>query len=49
MLLQGLAEGFAEDAHAAAVDYADAGEAGEEGVVDEFFDGAGGVVYVVAD
>ena len=28
MLLEGLAEGFAEDAHAAAVDYADAGEAG---------------------
>jgi len=28
VLLQKLAEGFAEDAHAAAVDYADAGQAG---------------------
>ena len=28
MLLQQLAQGFAEDAHAAAVDYADAGQSG---------------------
>ena len=38
MLLQQLAQGFAEDAHAAAVDYADAGQAGEEGAVDELLD-----------
>jgi hypothetical protein len=49
MLLQGLAQGFAEDAHATAVDDTDAGEAGEECVVDKFFYGAGGVVDGVAD
>ena len=49
MLLQELAEGFAEDAHAAAVDDADARESGEEGAVDELFDFAGGVVDCVAD
>src|SRR5271165_6555410 len=49
MLLQQLAEGFAEDAHAAAVDYADAFQAGEEGAVDEAFDFAGGVVDGAAD
>jgi len=35
MLLQGLAQGFSQDAHAAAVDYADAREACQEGAVDE--------------
>src|SRR5579872_1685302 len=49
MLLQGLTEGFAEDAHTAAVDYADAGQSGEEGAVDEFLHFASGVVDVVAD
>ena len=49
MLLQELAQGFAEDAHAAAVDDADARESGEEGAVDKFFDFAGGVVDGVAD
>src|SRR4051812_36265646 len=49
MLLEGPAQGFAEDSHATAVDYADAGEAGQKGVVDEFFYGAGGVVDGVAD
>jgi hypothetical protein len=38
MVLEQLAEGFSQDAHAAAVDYADAGEAGEEGLVYEAFD-----------
>src|SRR5579872_711574 len=49
MLLQGLTQGFAEDAHAAAVDYADSGQSGQEGAVDEFLDFAGGVVDGVAD
>ena len=49
VLLQGLAQGFAEDAHAAAVDNAHAGQSGEESVVDEFFHFAGGVVDVAAD
>lgn len=49
MLLEGLAQGFAEDAHAAAVDDADARESGEESAVDEFFDFARGVVDGVAD
>jgi hypothetical protein len=49
MLLQGLAQGFAEDAHAATVDYAHAGQSGEEGVVDKLFYGSCGVVHVEAD
>jgi hypothetical protein len=49
MLLQKLAKGFAEDSHAAAVDYADAGESGEEGAVDELFDFAGCVIDRLAD
>src|SRR5580658_6915837 len=48
-LLQELAEGFAEDAHAAAVDYADGGQAGQEGTIDEALDFAGGVVDGAAD
>src|SRR5437763_1274895 len=36
MLLKGLPQGFAEDAHAAAVDYAHARQSGEKGMVDEF-------------
>ena len=47
--LQGLAQGFAQDAHAAAVDYADARQAGEECAVDKFLHVAGGVVHVIAD
>ena len=49
MLLQQLAQGFAEDAHAAAVDDADAREPGEEGAVDKFFDFAAGLIDGLAD
>ena len=49
MLLQQLAESFAEDSHTAAVDYADAGESGEEGAVYKLFDFAGSIVHRVAD
>ena len=49
MRLQGLAQGFAEDTHAAAVDDADTRQAGEKSAVDELFDFAGGVVHVVAN
>ena len=49
VLLEHLAEGFAEDAHAAAVDDADAREAGEEGAVDESFDFAAGLVDGLSD
>ena len=49
VLLQELAEGFAEDAHAAAVNDADARESGEEGAVDELFDLGGGFVDVAAN
>ena len=38
MLLQQLAQGFAQDAHAAAVDDADARQSGEKCAVDELFD-----------
>ena len=48
MLLQGLT-GLCGDAHAAAVDYADSGQSGQEGAVDEILDFAGGVVDGVAD
>jgi len=44
VLLQCLAQGFAEDAHAAAVDHAHPRQSGKEGVVDKLFYGAGGVV-----
>ena len=49
MLLQQVTKGFAEDSHAAAVDYADAGKTGEEGAVHEFFNFAGGIVDRLAD
>ena len=49
MLLQVLAQGFAQDAHTAAVNYADAGESGQEGTVDEFLDFGGGVVDGTSD
>ena len=49
MLLQRLPQCLAQDAHAAAVDYAHAGQAGEKCVVDEFFDCASRVVHVKAD
>jgi hypothetical protein len=47
MLFQGLARGFAQDAHA--VDYANARQSGEKGAVDELFDFAGGVVDVAVE
>src|SRR5439155_26044783 len=43
MLLQELAQRFAQDAHAAAVDNAHPRQSGEESAVDEFLDFAGGV------
>ena len=49
LLLQKLAKGFAEDSHAAAVDYADAGKTGEEGAVHEFLNFAGSIVDRLAD
>ena len=49
MLLQILAQGFAEDAHAAAVDDAYSRHAGQERAVDEFLDFAGGFVHSAAD
>ena len=49
MLLQRLPQGFAQDAHAAAMDHTDSRQAGEEGVVDKFFYGARRVVDVEAD
>ena len=49
MLLQQLAKGFAEDSHTAAVDYADAGQACQEGAVDESFYIARSVVDGLAD
>src|SRR5215472_14742699 len=49
MLPQQLTKGYAEDAHATAVDDADARESGEEGAVDEFFDFAAGAVDGLAD
>jgi len=49
MLLQHLAQGFAQDAHAAAVDDADAWQSGEEGAVDEFLDFTGSVVDGLSD
>src|SRR5579863_5690361 len=49
MLLQHLAQRFAQDAHAAAVHDADARQAGEEGAVDETFDFAAGLVDGLAD
>src|SRR5882762_536688 len=49
MFLQILPQSFAQDPHAAAVHYSDAGQAGEEGAVDELFDFAGGLVDGAAD
>jgi hypothetical protein len=49
MLLEVLAEGFAENAHAAAMDDADAGKSCEEGTVDELLDFACGFVDGAAD
>ena len=49
MLLQHLAQSFAEDAHAAAVNHADARKPGEESAVDELFDFAAGLVDGLAD
>src|SRR5579864_8639158 len=49
MLLQHLAEGFAEDAHAAAMDYADTGQPGQEGAVNELFNLAARDVDGLAD
>jgi len=49
MLLQHLAEGFAEDAHTTAMDYADAWQPGQEGAVNELFDFAARDVDSLAD
>lgn len=49
MLLKQLAEGFAEDAHAAAVNHADARQACKKCAVDELFDFLGGFVDGLAD
>src|SRR5579863_4771895 len=49
MLLQHLAQGFAKDTHAAAVNDAHARESGKEGAVNEFFDFAGGLVDGLSD
>ena len=49
MLLQHLAEGLAEDAHAAAMDDADARKPGEEGAVDEFFNFCGSLIDGLTD
>ena len=49
MLLQELAKGFAEDSHAAAVDYAHARQSGKERTVYEFFHFAGSIVDGLAD
>lgn len=38
MLLQHLTQSLSENAHTAAVDYADSGEPGEESTVNEFLD-----------
>src|SRR5437879_7077895 len=49
VLLQHLAESFAEDAHTAAMDYADAGQPGQEGAVHELFNLAARDVDGLAD
>src|SRR5712692_4765188 len=49
MLLQILAQSFAEDAHATPVDDAHPRHASEKRAVDEFFDFAGGFVHGAAD
>ena len=49
MLLQILAQGFAQNAHAAPVDDAHPRHAGEKRAVDEFFDFAGGFVNRAPD
>jgi hypothetical protein len=47
--LEELAQCFSQDAHAATVDNPNAGESGEEGAVDEFFDLAGGLVHSLSN
>src|SRR5882762_3245086 len=49
MLLQVLPQGLAQDSHAAAMDYAHAGESCQERAVDELLDFAGSVVHSSAD
>ena len=49
MLLQQLAKGFAENAHAAAVDYADAREARQECLVHKSLDSSRSLVHGLAD
>src|ERR1039458_5782865 len=49
MLLQILAQGFPQNAHAASVDDAHPRHAGQKRAVHEFFDFAGGFVHGVAD
>jgi hypothetical protein len=49
VLLEHLAEGFAEDTHATAMDYADSGQARQESAVNELFDLAAGDVDGLAD
>src|SRR5438477_9696441 len=49
MLLEILTQGFAQHAHAAAVDDAHARQPGEEGAVEEFFHAAGGLIHIFAD
>src|SRR5438552_3216372 len=49
VLLQILAQGLAQHAHAAAVDNAHTRQPGEEGAIEEFFHAAGGFVHVFTD
>src|ERR1019366_10274982 len=49
MLLQVLPQGFAKDAHAAAVDDADARQSGQEGAVYEFLQFSGSFVHGAAN
>src|SRR5438552_12424443 len=49
MLLEILAQGFAQHAHAAAVDDAHARQPGEKGTVEEFFYATGGLIHIFAD
>src|SRR5437660_2846829 len=49
VLLQELAQGLAQNAHAAAMNYAHARQSGEECAVHEFFDFAGSVVHGASD
>lgn len=49
MLLQGLAQSLAEDAHTTSVHYANPGQAGKKSAIDKFLHFAGCVVDVVAN